>query len=183
MSMSHEHSSDGNLKTYLRFAIMIAVSMVVMYISMYLNTYAVEHIHWSETRFYMTLIMGCTMTVVMLLFMLGMYRNKTLNIGILAGATIVFLLAVWLVRSQALVDDEAYMRGMIPHHSIAILTSERAGIEDVRVRELADGIIDAQVREIAEMEWLINDIEENGVATDQAEAEARAVPDFSLESN
>ena len=183
MSMSHEHSSDGNLKTYLRFAIMIAVSMVVMYISMYLNTYAVEHIHWSETRFYMTLIMGCTMTVVMLLFMLGMYRNKTLNIGILAGATIVFLLAVWLVRSQALVDDEAYMRGMIPHHSIAILTSERAGIEDVRVRELADGIIDAQVREIAEMEWLINDIEENGVATAQAEAEARAVPDFSLESN
>jgi uncharacterized protein (DUF305 family) len=71
------------------------------------------------------------------------------------------------------------MEGMIPHHSIAILTSERAQIEDPRVRELADEIIDAQRREIKEMEWLIRDIEANGIAQTEAEANARPVPDFS----
>ncbi|HBU62359.1 MAG TPA: DUF305 domain-containing protein, partial [Oceanicaulis sp.] len=65
----------------------------------------------------------------------------------------------------------------------AIMTSERAGIEDVRVRELADGIIEAQRREIKEMEWLIRDIAENGPATSQAEAEARPMPEFEGQLN
>lgn len=51
------------------------------------------------------------------------------------------------------------MKAMIPHHSIAILTSERAEISDPRVRQLADEIIEAQQREIAEMEALIADLE------------------------
>lgn len=165
-------------KQYWRFAVMIATSMVVMFALMYLHTYALEHARWSETRFYMTFIMGAGMAVVMLSFMLGMYRNKTINIGIYAGATVVFLLALWLVRSQATVSDRSYMSAMIPHHSIAILTSERAQIEDVRVRELADAIITAQRREIKEMDWLIADIARNGVAVTQAEAAARPVPEF-----
>ena len=70
------------------------------------------------------------------------------------------------------------MSAMIPHHSIAILTSERAEIEDVRVRELADEIIKAQRREIKEMNWLIEDIQQNGPATTEAEANARPVPEF-----
>jgi uncharacterized protein (DUF305 family) len=82
-----------------------------------------------------------------------------------------------LVRSQATVEDRSYMRAMMPHHSIAILTSERAGIEDLRVRELADGIIASQRREISEMEWLIDDIRENGPALTAAEAAARPVPE------
>jgi hypothetical protein len=86
--------------------------------------------------------------------------------------------ALYLSRSQALVEDESYMKAMIPHHSIAILTSERAGIEDVRVRELADGIAATQRKEIKEMDWLVQDIEKNGPATTKAEAEERPVPDF-----
>lgn len=70
------------------------------------------------------------------------------------------------------------MNGMIPHHSIAILTSERADIDDVRVRELADGIIKAQRKEIKEMDWLVEDIEENGPATTQEEARQLPFPDF-----
>ena len=53
---------------------------------------------------------------------------------------------------------------MIPHHSIAILTSERAGISDPRVRELAGAIIEAQPNEIAEMKRYTIDIEANGEA-------------------
>jgi uncharacterized protein (DUF305 family) len=55
------------------------------------------------------------------------------------------------------------MKAMIPHHSIAILTSRRAQIHDPRVRKLADEIIEAQVREIGEMETLIADLERNPV--------------------
>jgi hypothetical protein len=137
---------------YGRFAAMIATSTVVMFALMYFNTYALEHVRFSETRLYMAVLMGAAMALVMLGFMFGMYENKRLNVAILAGSAVVFALSLWLVRSQQTVGDVAYMKAMIPHHSIAIMTSERAHIKDPQVRRLADGIIDAQVREIVEME-------------------------------
>lgn len=167
----------GNHK-YWRFAAMIATSMLVMFGLMYLNTYEWSHATWSETRFYMTFIMGAAMAVIMLGFMLGMYKNTKVNIGIFAGSALVFALALFFVRSQTTVQDRSWMSAMIPHHSIAILTSSRADIEDVRVRELADEIIKAQRREIKEMNWLIEDIKTNGIAATEAEAAARPVPDF-----
>lgn len=166
---------------YVKFAMMIVTSMVAMFGLMYLNTYEFSHIQFSETRFYMTFIMGAAMAVIMLSFMLSMYSNTKLNLAIYVGSLLVFLVALFLVRSQTLVGDSSYMRAMIPHHSIAILTSENAQIEDVRVRELADGIIDAQRREIAEMDWLLSDIAENGIASTQAEAESRPIPEFGSE--
>ncbi|WP_226637432.1 DUF305 domain-containing protein [Brevundimonas poindexterae] len=147
--------------TYRRFAGMIAASTVIMYGLMYLNTYQWSHVHFSETRLYMALLMGATMAVVMLGFMWSMYKERAVNLAIVGGAVIVFAGSLWLVRSQATVGDVSYMRAMIPHHSIAILTSERANIRDPRVRELADGIIEAQRREIDEMETLIADLERN----------------------
>jgi uncharacterized protein (DUF305 family) len=147
------------MAAYLRFAAMIATSTVVMYGLMYLNTYSLDHVFFSETRAYMALVMGATMAVIMLLFMLKMHKNTMLNVGILVGAVIVFGTSLWLVRSQATVGQVSYMRAMIPHHSIAILTSERAAIEDPRVRKLADEIIAAQRQEIAEMKALIAELE------------------------
>lgn len=144
---------------YTRFGAMIATSTLVMCGLMYLNTYQMDHVFFSETRAYMALVMGATMAVVMLSFMWSMYQDRRVNLGIIGGSVIVFAAALWLVRSQATVDDVSYMRAMIPHHSIAILTSERARITDPRVRELADAIIEAQRREIDEMKALIADIE------------------------
>ena len=146
--------------SYARFAAMIATSTIVMFGLMYLNTWALDHIFWSWTRAWMALYMGAVMAIIMLAFMLGMYSNRAVNIGIFAGAALVFALSLFLVRSQTTVDDVAWMKAMIPHHSIAILTSERAGISDPRVRELADGIIETQRREIAEMKALIADLED-----------------------
>lgn len=163
---------------YWKFGAMIVTSMVVMFGIKYLNTYELSHVHWSETRFYMTFMMGGAMAIVMLAFMLGMYKNTKANIAIFAGSAVVFFLALWLVRSQETVHDESWMKAMIPHHSIAILTSERANITDVRVRELANSIIEAQRREIKEMEWLLDDIAANGEAETEAEAAARPVPEF-----
>lgn len=173
MSMQHRER-----RMYLRFGAMILTSTTVMLVLTYTNSYTLDHVRWSEERFYMALLMGAAMGIVMLAFMWGMYHNTKVNLGIVGAAVALGVLALVLSRSQALVDDGDYMSGMIPHHSIAILTSERAGIEDLRVRELADEIITAQREEIAEMDWLLRDIEENGAATTRTEAENRPVPQF-----
>jgi uncharacterized protein (DUF305 family) len=144
---------------YLKFGVMIAASTVIMFALMYLNVYQVEHVFFSQTRVYMALIMGAAMAIVMLGFMRGMYPNRALNGGILAGSATLFALALWLARSQSTVDDLSWMKAMIPHHSIAILTSERARISDPRVRKLADQIIRSQKKEIAEMEALIRELD------------------------
>lgn len=147
------------MKSYARFGAMIATSTLVMFGLMYLNTYALDHVFFSETRAYMAVLMGATMAVVMLVFMWGMYENAAANAAILAACAVLFAVSMWLVRSQATVADVSWMRAMIPHHSIAILTSERAHITDPRVRKLADGIIAAQRKEIAEMQALISDLD------------------------
>lgn len=140
---------------YLRFALMIFTSTVVMLVLMYLNTYSTAHVFYSETRVYMAILMGGVMAIVMMLWMWRMYPNRTANFAILAGAVVVSASALWLVRSQVTVSGTSYMRAMIPHHSIAIMTSERAGIEDARVARLADEIAAAQRKEIAEMRYLV----------------------------
>ncbi|MEL1251598.1 DUF305 domain-containing protein [Aurantiacibacter gilvus] len=170
-----EKQHEGNYK---RFMAMVGTSTLVMFGLMYLNTYALEHVFWSETRFWMMFVMGAAMAVVMLIFMWGMYRNTGKNWIIIGVAVATFAGSLWLVRSQETIDDSEWMSAMIPHHSIAILTSERAHIRDKRAQELANGIITAQRKEIAEMEWLIADIEENGVAATETEAAARPVPQF-----
>ena len=146
------------MKIYPKFFLMIVVSTIVMFVLMYLNTYELDHIFFSETRAYMALVMGSTMAVIMLLFMRAMYQDKRLNGIILLGSVFVFAVSLWLVRSQVTVEDVSWMRAMVPHHSIAILTSERANIKDPHVRKLADGIIEAQRREIGEMKALIQDL-------------------------
>lgn len=162
--------------SYWRFFAMIGTSTVVMFGLMYLNTYLVSHLFWSETRAYMAVLMGATMAIIMLAFMLSMYANKAVNIAIFGGAVLVFAAALWLVRSQTTVGDTSYMRAMIPHHSIAIMTSSRANISDPRVRKLADEIIYAQDKEIAEMRYLIGDIEAAGDAAERGNnAPARVV--------
>lgn len=145
-------NEDAAGMQYWRFAAMIATGTIVMYVVMYVNTFAFDHVRWSESRVFMALVMGATMAVVMLGWMLNMYRNWRANMTIVLAALLVFALGTWLERSQTTVQDSSYMSAMTPHHSIAILTSERAEISDVRVCELAVGITEAQRREIAEME-------------------------------
>src|SRR5690625_1566940 len=182
----HEHSNEDhdngsrsmNMKMYLRFAAMLLTAMVVMYWVMFVGSWEWAHVRFSQSRIFMAVTMGGAMGLVMLAWMLNMYKNARANVivvvvslGLLAGGTAVD-------RSQATVGDAAFMGAMIHHRSLAITRSERAGIEDVRVCELAVEISEAQRREISEMDWLIEDIAENGVAATPGEAEARPVPTF-----
>ena len=177
-----EHGHDGGMshetKMYLRFAAMITTSMVVMYFTMFAGTWEWSHVQFSQSRVFMAVTMGGTMGLIMLAWMLNMYKNMKGNIAIVAVSLLLLGGGIALDRSQATVQDSAWMNAMIPHHSLAITRSERADITDVRVCQLAVEIIKAQEREIAEMEWLIQDIEENGEAATAEEAQARGVPDF-----
>ena len=157
MENSKEHSNKGNYKT---FFIMLACSFVAMYITMYLNTYSIDHVYFSLTRFYMTCLGISTMAVVMWFFMRKMYQDKKKNIAILIGSLVLFVSALSLVRMQKpIVGDILWMKAMIPHHSIAILTSERADIKDPEVKQLAEDIITAQKKEIEEMKAMIKRLE------------------------
>lgn len=154
-------SNQGNMNhqqgmnPYVKFTLMILTSTIVMFIMMYFNTYQLDHVYFSETRAYMALYMGAVMAIIMLAFMSNMYKKTKINLLVYGISVVMFAVGLWGVRSQATVDQVDWMQAMIPHHSIAILTSSRADIEDPRVRQLADGIIEAQKREIAEMQALI----------------------------
>ncbi len=145
-----------------KFAAMIATSVAVMFGLMYQLVYSLEHAFFSVNRLVASFVMGCVMTIVMLGFMWSMYKGKGTKIAVLLVAALVGVALLAANRSQALIEDVDFMKSMIPHHSIAINNARKASISDPRVRKLADGIIESQVREIAEMKLLIDDISRNG---------------------
>ena len=169
-------------KMYLRFAAMIATGMVVMYWVMFLGSYEWSHVRFSQSRVYMALAMGGTMGLVMFAWMFKMDRNTAANVAVIAVSLVLLGLGVFLDRTQTWVGDTRFMQAMIPHHSLAITRSERFNVEDVRVCNLAVEISEAQRREILEMDWLIDDIAENGVASTPAEARERPVPKYEVDA-
>jgi uncharacterized protein (DUF305 family) len=144
---------------YTTFVLMLFCSACSMYVTMYFNTYELSHVFFSWTRMYMTLIGIGGMSIIMFLFMSGMYTNSKKNAAILIGSLAMMALSTFLVRQQIPIDDVKWMRAMIPHHSIAVLTSSRANLKDPEVKKLAEEIIKAQEREIAEMKEMIKRLE------------------------
>ena len=157
--MNNDMNHKQKMNPYVKFGLMILTSTIVMYIMMYFNTYKWDHVYFSETRAYMALYMGAVMAIIMLAFMTNMYKKTKINLMVYGVSVVLFAFGLWGVRSQQTVDQVDWMQAMIPHHSIAILTSSRADIEDPRVQKLADDIIKAQKREIAEMKQLIDELE------------------------
>lgn len=143
---------------YIKLAIMLFNSFIIMYAVMFLNAAQLNHIYLSYTRFYMTLLMVAPMGLVMLVVMKNMYTNKKLNFIIIYSSIFIFIISLVLLRLQIPVSDEQYMKAMIPHHSSAILTSEEASLSNPKVKKLADEIIRTQKEEIALMkEYLHSD--------------------------
>jgi len=161
MESKAEMDQDSKkINNYTKFVGMLAASFVAMYVTMYLNTYAIDHVYFSLTRFYMSCLGISAMAIIMYVAMRGMYQNKKKNIAIIVGSIALFLAALGLVRIQApIIGDVLWMKAMIPHHSIAILTSERADIQDPEVKQLAEDIIKAQRMEIEEMKQMIKRLE------------------------
>ena len=156
MNTPQESNKMKSKNNYTKFVIMLAGSFVAMYITMYLNTYSIDHVYFSLTRFYMTCLGISAMALIMFFAMRKMYQNKKKNMAIILGSILLFVSALGLVRVQKpIIGDVLWMKAMIPHHSIAILTSERADIKDPEVKQLAEDIIEAQRREIEQMKSMI----------------------------
>jgi hypothetical protein len=151
-----------NKMSWRRFAGMIATSTVLMFFLMYQLVYSADHVMFSMNRFISSLVMACVMAMVMLGFMWSMYEGPKTRISVLTAALVLGLVLLYANRSQSLISDVSFMKSMIPHHSIAINNARKASISDPRVRKLADEIIASQVREIAEMKILVDDIKRNG---------------------
>ncbi|WP_116106976.1 DUF305 domain-containing protein [Lewinella sp. IMCC34191] len=154
--MQHENTHG---KPYLRFALMMAISFVIMYTVMFLNVDVFEHVMLSPTRTYMTALMIAPMVLIMMGFMWTMYKNKVWNYLIMATAIVVFVLCYVGLRQQIFVSDVQWMKAMIPHHSSAIMVSQKAHLKDPEAIKLAEEIIEAQEKEIAEMKRMIYRLE------------------------
>ena len=148
-----------NNSNYTKFILMLICSAISMYITMYFDTYEFSHVFFSWTRMYMTFIGIGGMAIIMFLFMRKMYTDKVKNIAIILGSIVLMVASTFFVRQQIPIDDLKWMRAMIPHHSIAILTSNKAELKDPEVKKLAEEIIKAQEREIGEMKKMIERLE------------------------
>jgi len=167
-----------------KFAGMILTSVVIMFGLMYQLVYSADHVMFSVNRLVASLVMGCVMSIVMLAFMWSMYKGTTTKIAVVVVAAVLGAILLAANRGQSLIDDTRFMESMIPHHSIAINNARKASISDPRVRELADEIIESQVREIAEMKLLLEDIERNGERgeTDLPPRTAELTPELAQEA-
>lgn len=160
--MESEEIKNDNVEksNYGKFAIMMGTSFIIMYAVMFLNTDVFDHVMLSHTRTYMTILMVAPMAFTMLLFMWGMYTNKKMNFIILGLSVIIFIIALVGLRQQTLIGDEQWMKAMIPHHSSAIMASQKAHLKDPEAIKLAEEIIEAQEREIAKMKKMIYRLEQ-----------------------
>ena len=152
--------NESHARQYLKFALMMATSFVVMYAVMFLNVDVFDHIMLSPTRTYMTTLMIAPMAVIMMGYMWSMYKNKAWNYVIMATAVVVFVLCYVGMRQQVFIEDEQWMKAMIPHHSSAIMVSEKAHLSDPEAIKLAEEIIEAQLKEIAEMRRILYRLEQ-----------------------
>ncbi len=142
-------------KPYEKLVLMQVLGFVVMYGVMFLNVDQANHIYLSLTRTYMTLLMVAPMALIMLGLMAHMYPNKRRNAAIVVAAVLVFAGALAGLRTQTPIGEVQWMKAMIPHHSSAIMVSQRADIQDPEARALAEQIIKSQKEEIAQMKAMI----------------------------
>ena len=142
-------------KSYRNLAIELIVHSMIMYLVMYTMIATLDHFYFNLNNVYMTLMMVTPMALLMLVLMRSMYENKRANLIIAIGAVVIFAGSFYAMRSQAAIGDKELIRGMIPHHSGAILMCGKAKLTDPELITLCDEIVDAQEREIAQMQAVL----------------------------
>ena len=150
------HSEHGNHgRPYLLFWINMILGLIVMYVVMFSMIDGIGDFRNNLNMFYMALTMAAPMGILMLMMMGSMYRDKKLNAILYVAFALVFVLAFFGVRSQALIGDRQFLRSMIPHHSGAVLMCEEASISDPEIKSLCGQIIVSQKEEIAQMKAML----------------------------
>lgn len=154
MEREMPQSSDMIRSHYRMLGLNLVISLIIMYFVMFTMIWSLGDFFNNLNMFYMALMMAMPMGILMLLMMGTMYSDKRFNLLLYGFFALVFILAFWAMRTQAIVGDRQFVRAMIPHHSGAILMCNRASIQDAELRDLCfspEGIIASQMREIAQM--------------------------------
>jgi hypothetical protein len=153
MEKHHQQQHKGG--HYGRFSVELILEFVVMYLAMYSMIATLDHFRINLNNVYMTLIMLAPMAIIMLVAMRSMFPSTRMNLLFVGGALIAFFIGFVGMRTQGAVGDKELLRSMIPHHSGAILMCEKASLSDPEVIRLCKDIVEAQKREIAQMEGIL----------------------------
>jgi uncharacterized protein (DUF305 family) len=150
-----DHAEHKMHSPYGGLAIEMVIDFVIMYLVMYTMIATLDHFYFNINNVYMTLMMVAPMAIVMLVGMSSMFPSRRANIMIGAVAALVSIASFAAMRTQAAIDDEEFLRSMIPHHSGAILMCEEASITDPEIVSLCENILKSQSAEIAQMKAIL----------------------------
>ena len=125
------------------------VSMgVFMILAGFLSTMNIWANSFEDIRFSLNdVYMVGLMTSWMFLFM-SIYDRKLVFSGLSFAGVAIFL---YLIRTQTFVSEKQFLLGMIPHHSMAILMSQKLATKPNSIPELLSSIQKTQTEEIAFM--------------------------------
>jgi hypothetical protein len=139
--MHHEHS-------YRKLGLMALLSFVAMYGLMYAMVNSFSNVFPNYNQFYMAGLMASPMVLIELWLMRMMYPNKKLNAWLI-GLSVVLAVLFWVgIRQQVAINDEQFLKSMIPHHAGAILMCNEANIKDPEIQALCKNILSGQQKEI-----------------------------------
>lgn len=147
MKMHH-----NNYKTLL---IMAILSFASMYILMYAMVDKFANVVPNINQFYMAGLMAAPMVIIELVLMREMYKNKSLNLAIMAASVMALAVFFICIRQQSGVSDRQFLKSMIPHHAAAILMCQQTEIEDPEIKSLCGGIVSSQQQEIEQMKGML----------------------------
>jgi uncharacterized protein (DUF305 family) len=157
MHENRENKHGGMMEShYLRFLLMTVLMFVSMYVLMYAMVNAFANVYNNVNQFYMAGLMTAPMVLIEILLMGSMYRNKKLNVAIVAASVIALVTFWFLIREQTAVGDKQFIRSMIPHHSGAILMCQESTITDSELRQLCGEIVSSQDQEIRQLKEILS---------------------------
>ena len=149
------HGNSDHKMHYMHFAIMLALSFLLMFGFMYAMVDKLANVYPNINQAYMAGLMVAPMAVLELALMSSMYPSKNLNWAIIASS-VILLLVCWVgIRDQLAVNDKSFLRSMIPHHAGAILMCQQASLKDAEIKNLCGEIISSQTKEIAQMKDIL----------------------------
>ena len=143
------------MKHYAHLLIMAVLSFIAMYILMYAMVDRFENVYPNLNKTYMAALMAAPMVMIELVVMRSMYQHRTANIAIFAASLLIFAASWFAIRQQTLIDDNQFLKSMIPHHAGAILMCEQASVQDGEITKLCKDITSGQQKEIGQMKAIL----------------------------
>jgi uncharacterized protein (DUF305 family) len=150
--MKTEHTNHSHYK---HLILMTILAFACMYILMYAMVNTWSEVIPNTNQFYMAGLMAAPMVIIEILVMRSMYMDKMKNLAFIIGAIVLLVTFYFGIRSQSLVGDKQFLKSMIPHHSAAILMCREGNITDPEIKQLCNGIIANQQKEIDQMNIIL----------------------------